>query len=37
VERADVLPDGLELKLRVDGLHSVVTDLRAARPERRAA
>jgi hypothetical protein len=37
VERVDVLPDGLELKLRVDGLHSVVTDLRAGEPERRAA
>ncbi len=37
VERVDVHPDGLDLKLRVDGLQTLVTDLRAGRPERRAA
>jgi len=37
VERVDVHPDGLDLKLRVDGLQMLVTDLRAGRPERRAA
>jgi site-specific DNA recombinase len=37
VERVDVHPDGLDLKLRVDGLQTLVTDLRAGQPERRAA
>ena len=37
VERVDVHPDGLELKLRVDGLQTLVTDLRAGQPDRRAA
>jgi len=29
--------DGLELKLRVDGLQSLVADLRAGQPEQNAA
>jgi site-specific DNA recombinase len=37
VERADVHPDGLDLKLRVDGLQTLVTDLRAGQPKRKAA
>jgi site-specific DNA recombinase len=37
VERVEVHPDGLDVKLRVDGLQALVTDLRAGQPERRAA
>jgi len=37
VDRVDVHPDGLDVKLRIDGLQTVVTDLRAGQPERRAA
>jgi site-specific DNA recombinase len=37
VERVEVHPDGLDVKLRVDGLQTVVTDLRAGQPEQRAA
>ena len=37
VERVEVHPDGLNLKLRVDGLKTLVADLRAGQPERRAA
>ena len=37
VERVEVHPDGLDLKLRVDGLQTLVADLRAGQPERRAA
>ena len=37
VERLDVHPDGLDLKLRVDGLQTLVSDLRVAQSERRAA
>jgi hypothetical protein len=37
VERIDVHPDGLDLKLRVDGLQTLVADLRAGQSERRAA
>ena len=32
VERIDVHPDGLDLKLRVDGLQTLVADLRAGQP-----
>jgi site-specific DNA recombinase len=37
VERIEIHPDGLELKLRVDGLRTLIADLRAGQPERRAA
>ncbi|MFZ1415698.1 MAG: hypothetical protein WAS73_14135 [Defluviicoccus sp.] len=37
VERVDVQPDRLDLQLRVDGLQTLVADLRAGKPERRAA
>jgi DNA invertase Pin-like site-specific DNA recombinase len=37
VERVDVHPDWLDLQLRVDGLQTLVADLRAGKPERRAA
>lgn len=37
VERVEVHPDGLELKLRVDGLQMLVADLSARKSERRAA
>jgi site-specific DNA recombinase len=37
VERVDVHPDGLDVRLRIDGLQTLVTDLRAGQPERRAA
>ena len=37
VERVDVHPDRLDLQLRVDGLQTLVADLRAGKPERRAA
>ncbi len=37
VERVEVYPDGLNLKLRVDGLQTLIADLRADHPERRAA
>ena len=37
VERVDVHPDRLDLQLRVDGLHTLVADLRARQTERKAA
>ena len=37
VERVDVHADGLDVKLRVDGLHTLVADLRAGYSERRVA
>jgi DNA invertase Pin-like site-specific DNA recombinase len=37
VERVDVHADRLDLQLRVDGLQTLVADLRAGKPERRAA
>jgi site-specific DNA recombinase len=37
VERVEVHPDGLDVKLRVDGLQTLVVDLRAGQPEQRAA
>jgi hypothetical protein len=37
VERVDVQPNGLDLKLRIDGLHTLATDLRAGQLDRRAA
>jgi DNA invertase Pin-like site-specific DNA recombinase len=37
VERVEVHPDRLDLQLRVDGLQTLVADLHAGKPERRAA
>ena len=37
VERIDVSPDGADIRLRTEGLTNLVADLRAVRPERRAA
>ena len=37
VERVEVHPDGLDLRLRVDGLQSLVADLRAGQTKQRAA
>ena len=37
VERVDIHPNGLDLRLRVDGLQTLVADLRAGQTERRAA
>jgi hypothetical protein len=37
VERVDVHPDGLDVQLRVDGISTLVDDLRAAKPGQRAA
>ena len=37
VERIDVSPDGADIRLRTEGLTKLVADLRAVRPERRAA
>ncbi len=37
VERIDVHLDGLDVKLRIDGLQTLVADLRAGPPKRRAA
>ena len=37
VERVDVHPDSLDVKLRVDGLQTLVCDLRTQQPERKAA
>ena len=37
VERVEVHPDGLELRLRVEGLQTLVADLRAGQTKRRAA
>ena len=37
IERVEVHPDRLDLQLRVDGLQTLVADLRAGKPERRAA
>ena len=37
VQRVEVHPDGLRLHLRVDGLRSVVVDMREEQSERRAA
>jgi len=37
VERVDVQPEGLNIRLRTEGLTSLVADLRSAEPDRRAA
>ena len=37
VERVDVHADGLDLRLRVDGLRTLVADLRAGQFKRKAA
>jgi DNA invertase Pin-like site-specific DNA recombinase len=37
VERVDVSLDGADIRLRTEGLTNLVADLRAVRPERRAA
>ena len=37
IERVEVHPDRLDLQLRVDGLQTLVADLRAGKTERRAA
>jgi hypothetical protein len=37
VERVEVHPDGLEVKLRVDGLQTLAADLRTGQAEERAA
>ncbi len=37
VERVEVHPDGLDLRLRVEGLQTLVADLRAGQTKRRAA
>jgi hypothetical protein len=37
VERIDISPDGADIRLRTEGLTNLVADLRAVRPERRAA
>ena len=37
VERVDVHPRGLDIKLRVDGLDTLVSEIRASQAERRAA
>ena len=37
VRRVEVHPDGLRLHLRVDGLRSLVADMRAEQTQRRAA
>jgi site-specific DNA recombinase len=37
VERVDVQPEGLTIRLRTEGLTSLVADLRSAEPDRRAA
>src|SRR5215203_2904928 len=37
VERVDVSPDGLDIRLRTEGLTNLVADLRAAKPESQRA
>ena len=37
VERVDVHPDGLDIKFRVDGLETLVSEIRASSTDRRAA
>ena len=37
VERVDVSPDGVDIRLRTEGLTNLVTELRAVRPEPRRA
>jgi hypothetical protein len=37
VERVDVSPDGVDIRLRTEGLASLATDLRAIKPEPRSA
>ncbi len=37
VERVEVCPDGIDIKFRVDGLETLVTEIRASLTERRAA
>jgi site-specific DNA recombinase len=37
IERVDVGVDGADIRLRTEGLTNLVADLRAVRPERRAA
>ena len=37
VERVEIHPDGLDLRLRVEGLQTLVADLRAGQTKLRAA
>lgn len=37
VERVDVSPDGVDIRLRTEGMADLVTDLRAINPESRRA
>jgi len=37
VERVDVSPDGVDIRLRTEGLSNLTTELGAVRPERKAA
>jgi DNA invertase Pin-like site-specific DNA recombinase len=37
VERVDVSPDGIDIRLRTEGLANLVTELRAIKPESRRA
>lgn len=37
IERVEVRPGGLDLRLRVDGLQTLVADITAAQDGRRAA
>ena len=37
VERVDVSPDGVDIRLRTEGLAELVAELRAIKPESRRA
>jgi hypothetical protein len=37
VERVDLQPDGIDLRLRVEGLTSLCSELRGANPHQEAA
>jgi hypothetical protein len=37
VERVDVSPDGVDIRLRTEGLSNLTAELDAVRPERKAA
>ena len=37
VERVDVSPDGVEIRLRTEGLANLIAELKAVRPEQEAA
>jgi len=37
VKRVDVHPDGLDIKFRVDGLETLVSEIRGSMTEQRAA